>query len=467
MELVDYLVLLRRRWLALLLCAVLGGGLGAASTLGQPDSYRADATVFLSLDRGSSVTELAQGSTYTQGIIQSYVLLVTTPTVLQPVVTQLGLDTTPQRLAKSISASSPVDTVVITIDAVSGTPQGAASLANAVAAQLSVAVGELEPTSTNPSDRIKITTIAPATPPAYAFAPRRKLTAVAGLLLGLVIAVVVVVLRELLDTKVRTEEDVALVTEAPVLGAVRERTASEPEVVPFEGSAGSPRAESYRRLRSNVQFMNLEGGSQVVVVTSSSAGEGKSTTAVNLAVTMADAGARVLLVDADLRRPTVARILGLVDDAGLATVLSGRAALADVLQPVGPQRLDVLTSGEVPPNPNELLGSDHMGSLLEAARLQYDVVVLDSPPLLPVSDAAVLAARADGALLVVNGSMSTRKHVATSIRSLLMARARLMGVVLNRVKGQSASPYYYGPATTQQRRRVRLPLLGQRRSAGV
>lgn len=464
MELVDYLVLLRRRWVALLLCALLGGGLGAVSTLDQPDTYRAEATVFLSLDRGSSVSELAQGSTYTQGIIQSYVLLVDTPTVLQPVVDELGLDTTPQRLARSVSATSPVDTVIIKIGATDTSPQRAADVANAVAAQLGVAVGALEPSSTSSEERFKITTVAPATPPAYAVAPRRKLTAAMGLVLGLGLAVAFVVLRELLDTKVRDEEDVALVTESPVLGAIRERQSSEPEVVPFEGSAGSPRAESYRRLRSNVQFLNLDGGSQVVVVTSSSAGEGKSTTAVNLAVTMADAGARVLLVDADLRRPTIAKILGLVPDAGLATVLSGRAALADVLQPVGPQRLDVLTAGEVPPNPNELLGSAHMGELLTAAREQYDVVVLDSPPLLPVSDAAVLAARADGALLVVNGSMATRKHVSTSIQSLFMARARLMGVVLNRVKGQSESPYYYGPVTQKTSRLRRLSPL--RRVAG-
>ncbi|PWJ56043.1 capsular exopolysaccharide family [Quadrisphaera granulorum] len=450
MELVDYVVLLRRRWLVLVLGGMLGGVLGVVSTVGQPDSFRAEATVFLSLDRGGSVSELAQGSSYTQGIIQSYVLLVTTPTVLQPVIDELGLDTTPQRLAKNITASSPVETVVIEIGATAGSARGAADVANAVASQLAVAVSDLEPSASSNSERIKVTTIAPASPPPFAFAPQRKLMAVLGLAAGLGLAVLFVVLRELLDTKVRTEEDVALVTEAPVLGAISERAGSEPELVPFSGDAGSPRGESYRRLRSNVQFMNLEGTSQVVVVTSSSAGEGKSTTAVNLAVTMAGAGARVLLIDADLRRPTVAKILGLVGEAGLATVLSGRAALADVLQPVGPQRMDVLTSGETPPNPNELLGSHQMGVLLQAAREQYDVVVLDAPPLLPVSDAAVLAAQADGALLVVNGSMTTRKHVETSIQSLLMARARLMGVVLNRVKGQVSSPYYYGPTVAQK-----------------
>nr|WP_240895179.1 polysaccharide biosynthesis tyrosine autokinase [Kineococcus siccus] len=446
----DYLLLLRRRWALLLLCCLAGLGVGAATTVGKPPTYQAEATVFLTLNRSASVSELAQGSTYTQGLIQSYVLLVSTPEVLTPVIERLGLPTTPRALARQVTATSPVDTVLIDIAATSTSPETAAQIANAVGDQLATSVADLAPAGTTQGDQISVRTVSPATVPVAAIGPRKKLAAAVGLAAGLAGGVAFMVLRELLDTRVRDEEGVAQVTEAPVLGVIRQGGADLAARGAHAHSSG-PEAESYRRLRSNVQFLDLEGATQSVVVTSSTQGEGKTTTAINLAVAMADTDVRVLLVDADLRQPTVAQVLGLEPGVGLATLLGGRASLDEVLQPWGTQRMDVIAAGEIPPNPNELLGSRRMADLLAATRERYDVVVIDSPPLLPVSDAAVLAAQVDGALLVVSGR-TPRKHVAHSIQSLHLARARLMGVVLNRVRSAVSVPHYeLSPARSSRR----------------
>jgi capsular exopolysaccharide synthesis family protein len=173
------------------------------------------------------------------------------------------------------------------------------------------------------------------------------------------------------------------------------------------------------------------------------AGEGKSTVAVNLAVALAETGSRVLLVDADLRRPSVARVLGIEGAAGLTTVLLGQADIDDVVQPWGTSGLHVLPSGALPPNPTELLGSLPMRRLLEQARARYDHVVVDSAPLLPVADSAVLAGLVDGTLLLANATKVRRHQLAESLQNLARVEAPVLGVVLNQVVRNDRTYGYY------------------------
>jgi len=436
-----YLSVLRQHWVVLVVSTVLGLLAGVAVTLPAAPQYRATATVFVGFSRGGSVSELVQGSTYTQGLVQSYVRVISTPAVLQPVIDDLGLDTTPRRLARSLSVDAALDTVLIDITATRGSAQGAADVANSVAAHLPAAVSALSPADPDGSAAITITTVAPATAPGFASAPRRTLFAAAGLVLGLAAGAALVIARALLDTGVRDPEDVLEVTEAPVLGQLSTASAVDGSQVIASGERGA-RAEAFQRLRTNLEFLDLTGRPRVLVVTSAVESEGKSTTAANLAITLSDAGARVLLVDADLRRPSIDRLLGIEGAVGLATVLSGRVALADATQPWRSQALQVLASGGVPPNPTQLVRSAAMDRLLDAAREAYDVVVIDSPPLVPVTDAAVLAAKVDGALVVVDTRRTHRATLATALENLHLARAEVLGVILNRLPAPPRSAYY-------------------------
>jgi capsular exopolysaccharide synthesis family protein len=209
-----------------------------------------------------------------------------------------------------------------------------------------------------------------------------------------------------------------------------------------EQPLGAP-AEAIRRLRTNLQFVGAGTQSKSLVVTSSVPGEGKSTTAINLAVSLADAGSRVILVDADLRRPSVADYLGVEGRAGLTTVLIGRADLEDVIQPWRDSGLHILPSGQVPPNPSELLGSTVMVDLLAKLEADYDVVLLDTPPLLPVTDATILTKLVGGAVVVVGADRIHKAQLAEALETLEIAGAQLHGLVLNKIARRDANPYVY------------------------
>jgi polysaccharide biosynthesis transport protein len=193
-----------------------------------------------------------------------------------------------------------------------------------------------------------------------------------------------------------------------------------------------------------------------IVITSSIPGEGKSTIALNLAVSLADTGARIILVDADLRRPSMANYIGIEGGVGLTTVLIGRADVQDVVQPLGNTTLDLLPAGQIPPNPSELLGSPAMATLLARLEAAYDMVLLDSAPLLPVTDAAVLSNLASGALLVVSADQIHRAQLQQTLHSLEIAGAHLYGIVLNKVDKVKGGPYSYDRYAPVENRKHRV-----------
>jgi receptor protein-tyrosine kinase len=193
-----------------------------------------------------------------------------------------------------------------------------------------------------------------------------------------------------------------------------------------------------------LQFLNIDDPPRVLVVVSSVPGEGKTTTAISLAIVLAQSGQRVALVEGDLRRPRVTQYLDIVSGAGLTNVLAGVASLEDVLQPVGDGKLTVLASGPNPPNPSEMLGSAHMRDLIGELRESNDYVVIDSSPLLPVTDGAVLGALSDGVVLVTRYGATKRDQLRQSAQMLRSVDAKLLGVVLNMVPPKSATAYGYG-----------------------
>ncbi|MFT2710217.1 polysaccharide biosynthesis tyrosine autokinase [Clavibacter sp. Sh2126] len=441
----DYWTALRRRWISILALTLVGGGAGYGYATTLAPSYRSTSSVFVSSTQGATTTELVQGSTFSQNLVQSYAQLATTPAVLAPVIARLGLDTTPNALARAVTVDTPLNTVIIDVSVTDGSPEEAARLADAVSDSLADVAGGLAPATGSGAPSISLTTVAEAQVPRAPISPNTRLIVLTGLLAGLAAGVLHALGRQLLDTRIRTERDVERVTDAPVIGSVqrRERGAG----ITLLAAPRSSAAEGYRRIRANLEFADVDTPIRSLAITSALPGEGKTTTAVNLALALAEHSTRVLLVDADLRRPTVAQTTGLEGAVGLTTVLVGGASLDDAVQGWA-GGVDVLAAGAVPPNPNQLLGSAAMAALMAELRGRYEYVVLDTPPILPAADALTLAHLTDGALLVTRVRATRRGQLAEAADALDGVHARTLGVVLTRVAPARHSSYYGPDAET-------------------
>lgn len=461
MEANDYITVLRKYRTSVLSLILAGVMAALALTLLSVPTYTATTSIFLTVQSANSAGELNQGSTYAENQVRSYAQVVTKPIVLQPVIDKLGLDLTPAKLARLVSATVPLDTAIIEIAVTTDDAERTAEIANAISSQVVETVGELSPSGSGGTKSVQATVISPAAVPTDWTTPKVVQILLLGTLLGLFLGVGQALLRNSLDTRVITEGDIGTVTDRSVIGTIGFDPDAQEHPLIFQADPHSLRAEAYRRLRTNLQFLELGDRRRSFVITSSVEGEGKTTTAINAASTLADAGQSVLLIDADLRRPKVADYLNLEGSVGLTTVIIGRADLADVVQPLGERGLHVLTAGQVPPNPSELLGSDAMRRILQEAVDTYDTVVIDSPPLLPVTDSAILSALTGGALVVVGSGTVTRPQLGGALDSLEAVGGHVLGLVLNKLRTQDAGHYgyhqysYYRDAPTSSTHAVR------------
>lgn len=285
--------------------------------------------------------------------------------------------------------------------------------------------------------------IAPAGP-AIQVAPQRGNNLLLAALLGLVLGFCFALLQEYLDDRINAPEDARRILQAPILSYVPLVEAEEHRLLTSHSGGGSL-LESYRVMRTNVQFAAVDAPTNSILVTSTAPGEGKSVTAANLAVAMAMDGRAVILVDADLRRPTIHSKFGVDQRPGLTNVLVGHTALEDALRDTDVPGLRLLTAGPLPPNPAELLNSRAMAHVHEQLKAMADVVIFDSPPFLATADAQVLAAEADGVLYVVQFGEARKSAVRHAVELLQQARARVLGVVFNKIDLTSRrDDYYYG-----------------------
>ncbi len=286
----------------------------------------------------------------------------------------------------------------------------------------------------------------PAVVPEIPVRPRTRTNTLLAALVGILLAVGVAFLIEYLDDTIKTPDDISRVSGLSTLGAISrlKEVGSTRPLLSLLGSK-APESEAYRTLRTNIQFSSVDKPVRTLLVTSSGPGEGKSTTASNLAMVLAQTGQRVVLVDTDLRRPVMHKIFGVPNNVGMTTaLLSGdHVALEGHLQPTGADNLQLLTSGPIPPNPSELLGSHRMAHLVEVLSEQADVVIFDSPPVLAVTDAAVLGRQMDGVLLVVEAGETREQALAHSVSELQKTGANILGVALNRLDSRRGGYYYY------------------------
>ena len=438
MELQDYLRVVRKRWRVIVTAVLLAVMVASVATLLAPKVYESRTQFFVSTTGSDDSGALLQGSTFTQQRVKSYAQLLTTPRILAPVATAVGAT---GDIADQVTATTPPDTVLIEVAVRDTDPGRAQAIGEAIATEFPATVTELESPAGTEASPVKVTVVRPPTTPVEPVAPKPLRNVALGTVLGLLLGLGAALVRDSLDKTLKTLDDVKAVTDAPILGSIAHDpdAAKRPLIVRVDPR--SPRAEAFRSLRTNLQFIDAANHPRTLVVTSSLAGEGKSTMSANLAITMAQAGSRVCLVEADLRRPKVLQYMGLEGAVGLTDALIGRADVFDVLQPYGSSKLWVLGAGPIPPNPSELLGSSGMVTVLDKLLGSFDYVVMDAPPTLPVTDAVVISKLVDGAIVVVGSGMVQRQQLARTLELLGSVNGRVLGLVLNLVSASDVHHY--------------------------
>ncbi|GIE97300.1 polysaccharide biosynthesis tyrosine autokinase [Paractinoplanes rishiriensis] len=431
MELRNYLRVARRQWWVMAVAVLFALAVAVVVNAKTPREYASAVTFFVAtpLPEGSSALE---GSMFVATRLKTYSQLLTGEKLAKTIAAQTGVDLTPGEISNRIKVATEGDTVLIGVTVTDRSPERAQLIAESLTIHFVALVNSLETPADDKSPNIRIDVLVPPRLEDGPVVPRSAHNLALSVAVGLLLGAALAVLREIADQSVRDAEVLAGLTGAPVLALIPRDRAAPRKGGPFVSDSRSPRAEALRQLRTNVQYADRDRPVKTLAVTSAMPGEGRSATACGLAILFAEAGQRVLIVDAELRRPRLAAFLGREGSAGLTTVLLGAASLDQVLQPWG-TGLWLLSSGHRPPNPSELLGSQRMADLLDELRGRFDMIIVDSPPLLPVADGAVVAARADGALLLVRARKTTAAQVAAAVRALTAVDARLLGTVFTMV----------------------------------
>ncbi|MGM0386740.1 MAG: polysaccharide biosynthesis tyrosine autokinase [Actinomycetota bacterium] len=444
MQFHDFLEILLKRWKLIVASVLLVVGATVWYTMQLNPVYEARARVFLSTENRDGE---AGPYVITRQDLNTYIELLGSPVVMEPLREELGIEPgTPVSVTGIVSE----DTNILGIVAIAPSGQLAADLANAAGPALADIGGDYSPLLASAGQRVESTSITAAGVPGAPVSPNMTQNVALAVLAGLALGIGLVLLRHFLDTKVRSEVDLRMISDRPLLARLRRLKEPSHGLLVVDADPHSVAAEEFRRLRTNLQFVDVTtGGKHSFVVTSAMPSEGKTLSAVNLSLALSRSGMRVLLVDADLRHPSVAAAMGLEGSVGLTTILLGRAALDDVVQQWGETSLYVLPAGEIPPNPSELLGSAAMEALFEEFLAAFDFVIVDSPPVLPVIDPVLINRLVGGMLLVVTVNRTKKRDLAHALKNLATVDIKPAGFALNMVPGGNGygkygSYYAYG-----------------------
>lgn len=451
MEIKDYLRLLRKRWLAVVGCVVVAVTVTAAYVSLATPKYEASAQLFVSAnDTGGVASNLQSGAQFSQNRVQSYADIINTRQITDAVAAELQIGLTGKQISKETSADAPLNTVLVNLHVTDTSARRAQQLANAIANEFTSYAADLEASGNNSGKHgppVKVTVVKAAALPTSPVSPKKALDLGLGLLVGVLVGVGAAVLRETLDNTIKTPEDVQQTTDRPAIGVIAFDPDAKNHPLIVTQHPHSTRAEAFRQLRTNLQFVDIDTELKSIVFTSSVPNEGKTTTVANLAITLAQTGTKVLLIEGDLRRPRLAQYLGIDGSVGLTSILVGATTPLDATQRWGESGLSVIPSGPLPPNPSELLSSNAMRQLIHRLESRFDLILIDAPPLLPVTDAAVLAATTSGAVLIARYGSTKREQLARSAEALLEGvGARILGCVINMTPKRGPDAYYYGYA---------------------
>jgi len=444
MYLHDFLPVVRARWRLVLAGLLIGLAGAAAITWVTPPQYSAQVTIYVSAQAGADSTAAAyQGNLLSEQKMKSYTQLLTSRGVAQDVADRLGSGATANEIQQALAASSQPDTVLLTAVATDRSPPRAQQIADVAGVAFTSLVARLETPVPGRPPAVTAKVVESASLPTAPVSPRPAINTGLGILLGLLAGCAAAAVRHRLDTSVKTVDDMLEVTGSPNLGSIAHDTCIPEHPLTVHEHPNSPRSEAFRKIRTNLQFIDVDRPRKTIVVTSSMPEEGKTTTLCNLAIALAQAGRTVVVVETDLRRPRAADYLGLEGAVGVTSVLAGRVSLDRAVQPWGSDMFDVLSSGPIPPNPSELLASRQMSNLLAELINRYEIVLLDAPPLLPVTDAAILGAECDGALLIVRHGRTTRNQLKSAVSALESASVRVLGTILSMTPESDSDDYYH------------------------
>ena len=445
--------ILRVRW-KLICGAMVVAVLGAlAYTLLATPQYQASTRLFVATTSDGTNSQTYDGGLFAERRVLSYTELLTGEVLAQRTIDRLGLDMSAGELQAEIEASVPINTVLIDVTVSDRNPARARDIVNALADEFVVMAAGLETPQLGAEPNARVIILQRA---AISDDPvNSKLVRTLGIAaaLGAFIGVFLALVRDRTDDKVRSSADIERATGVGLLAEIPFEAGRRNETLASFENDHSATAEVFRELRVNLRFLEVAEGPRVIVVASALPDEGRTTTAINLALALAEANNNVVVVDGDMRRPQVATLLGLGGSAGLSTVLTGEVSLADALQQTRFPRVTALASGAVPPNPTTLLESQAAKDVLDELGRNFDHVIVDSPSLL-VTDAALLAATSQGVLMVARFGRTKRSRLEAAISTLRRAGAPLLGAVLTMTpakKRSRDSVYYVGANNTKVR----------------
>jgi len=416
------------------------------------------------ISMGSASLSISSGDLSTsRNLVDSYIVILNTRETLVDVVDYAGVSRSYGEVRGMLSASAVNETEIFRVTVTCENPQEAERIANAIAYILPKRIDTIIDST---SAKVVDAAVLPTSPSSPSYSKNTMM----GFMVGFILTVAIVALREVFDKTIREEEDITQSCKHPILAAVPDMTA------PSEGSAyygyGRGRkgkyaeatkqrtrntimgpnisfaaSEAYKLLRTKVQFSFAdENDCHIIGLSSALSGEGKSLTSVNLAYTLAQLDKKVLLVDCDMRRPTLAEKIGLLKSPGLSNYLTRQCQLEDLAQVCqmkgGDTAFNVITAGQNPPNPIELLSSERMKKALDTLRKQYDYIILDLPPVGEVSDALAVAQETDGILLVVRQNYCDRSVLPEAVRQFEFVRAKTLGIVFNCTSENGGKGYY-------------------------
>jgi capsular exopolysaccharide synthesis family protein len=445
MELKDYLRALRRRWLLVLTGVLVFTGGAVAFAWTRTPTYTTHTQLFVSTTSApGDATQTYEGGLFAQQRVLSYTSIVASVPVVQGVINELGLPASIQQVQGKISASVPSGTVLINVSVTDRSAQLARAIARALDYQFSRYVDAIEIPQAGQQPVVRVTVTNPPPLPSSPSSPRKAIDVAIGVLLGLIVGVGGALLRDALDSRIRDEKEVATVAAAPVLGSIVEDPKASTRPLVVLEDPHSIGAEAYRRLRTNVHAIAHDRAPHSFLISSALPGEGKTLIAANLGLAFAQGAQRVVLVNADLRRPTLGRVLGIASRRGLSNVVMEDLPVEEVLQSHGRLPLELLDSGPLPPDPGAMLGSVRFADVMSSLAERADVVIVDAPALLPVADSAVVAQVVAGVVLVAALGATRKTDLERALRSLDTVDAPVLGVVLNRVSRGQLPRYLEG-----------------------
>ncbi len=470
MGLRTYLHLVRRHAKLIAAIAVLCATAALLTSLAATPVYQADAKllVLAKSDPAGGTASAYEGALLSQQLVDSLVQVLQSRPIAQAALRATPAPIDAGALQRRTHAAAIPDTLLIKLSVEDTDRTRAQRLTDSVARVFIDQMRTLQSGAT-----VRVSLVEPPVRPGAPVKPRTRLNVALGLMLGVMVGIGLAVLREFLDRTVRSPERLEAAAGAPVVGTIPPFNATEvPTAVSDQPRSAA--AEAFRKLRTNFSFLGVDRESICCVITSPGAADGKSTVTANLALALAEAGTRVVIVDADLRRPSQHRIFRLQERIGTTTVLLQRADARDALQQVGTGSLAVLTAGQLPINPAELLASRRMAELIQWLRGTAEVILLDCPPLLPVTDPMVAARSADGVLLVARADATTTDQVGAARSACDKAGVTLFGTILNAStvsEGQQPTQYggyyyYHHDESPVSSDRLDLPTAPRKRRSG-